>query len=135
MNKIIVDTNVIVRYLINDQPELHKKARGFLDLVKLGKFKAYIEQTVFTEVIFVLTKLYNIPRDKIKESLHNLLLYRGFHNNEKDILIESLNIYVQTNLHIVDCIIAAKARFEGLEIESFDKELLKYSNATIESNN
>ena len=47
MNKIIVDTNVIVRYLINDQPELHKKARDFLDLVKLGKIKAYIEQTVF----------------------------------------------------------------------------------------
>ena len=61
MDKVIVGTNVIVRYLINDQPELHKKARDFLDLVKLGKIKAYIEQTVFTEVIFVLTKLYNIP--------------------------------------------------------------------------
>lgn len=127
MDKVIVDTNVIVRYLINDQPELHKKSRNFLDLVKLGKIKAYIEQTIFTEVIFVLTNLYNIPRDKIKESLHSLLLYRGFYNSEKDILIESLNIYTQTNLHIVDCIIAAKAKFENLEIQSFDQKLMKYS--------
>jgi predicted nucleic-acid-binding protein len=127
MNRVIVDTNVIVRYLINDQPELHKKARDFLDLVKLGKIKAYIEQTVFTEVIFVLTNLYSISRDKIKESLQSLLLYRGFYNNEKDILIESLDIYVQTNLHIVDCIIVVKAKYENLEIQSFDQKLLKYS--------
>ena len=99
-----------------------------MDLVKLGKTKAHIEQAVFTEVIFVLTSVYNIPRDKIKESLYSLLLYRGFYNSEKDILIESLNIYADTNLHIVDCIIAAKVRLHGLEIKSFDQELLKYSN-------
>ena len=128
MHNVIVDTNVIIRYLINDQAELYKKARDFLDLVKLGKTKAHIEQAVFTEVIFVLTSVYNIPRDKIKESLYSLLLYRGFYNSEKDILIESLNIYADTNLHIVDCIIAAKVRLHGLEIKSFDQELLKYSN-------
>lgn len=128
MHSIIVDTNVIIRYLINDQAELYKKARDFMDLVKLGKVKAYIEQTVFTEVIFGLTSVYNIPRDKIRESLQSLLLYRGFYNSEKDVLMESLNIYAQTNLHIVDCIIATKARHDNLEIQSFDQELLKYAN-------
>ena len=37
-----------------------KKASYFFELVKLGKTRAILEQTVFTETIFVLTKIYQI---------------------------------------------------------------------------
>jgi predicted nucleic acid-binding protein len=127
MNTKIIDTNLIVRYLINDHPQHYKLARDFFDLVKIGKIKAHLEQTVFTEVVFVLSKIYEVPKDKIKEALSGMLAYKGIYNNEKEVLFDSLVIYTKTNLHIVDCIIAAKARLHNLEIQSFDQELMKYS--------
>lgn len=126
MESKIIDTNLIIRYLINDQPDHYKIARDFFDLVKLGKIKAILEQTVFTEVVFVLTKIYEIPKDKIRDSLTGLLEYKGVYNNEKEVLLESLSIYTRTNLHIVDCIIIAKAKLYSIEIQSFDQELIKY---------
>ncbi len=126
MESKIIDTNLIIRYLINDQPDHYKIARDFFDLVKLGKIKAILEQTVFTEVVFVLTRIYEIPKDKISDSLTGLLEYKGIYNNEKEVLLESLSIYTITNLHIVDCIIIAKAKLYNIEIQSFDQELIKY---------
>jgi len=127
INKII-DTNIIIRYLTKDNLEHYKAARDFFDLVKLGQIKAYLEQTVFTETIFVLSsKLYQVPKEEICGALYDLLTYKGIYNSEKDILLESINVYAKTNLSIVDAIIAAKATTEKLEIQSFDQELLQYA--------
>lgn len=126
MEKKIIDTNLIVRYLVNDQPAHYKKARDFFDFVKLGRIKAILEQTVFTETVFVLNKIYEIPRDKISGALSGLLSYKGIYNHEKEVLLDSLVVYATTNLHIVDCIILAKARLQETAIQSFDQELLKH---------
>lgn len=132
MIKKILDTSVIIRYLTRDNLEHYKISRDFFDLVKLGRVRAYLEQTVFTEIVFVLSsKSYQVPKEEICNALYDLLIYKGIYNPEKEVLLEGLNIYATNNLSIVDSIIAAKAQFEGAEIESFDKELLKYSNATV----
>lgn len=126
MDKKIIDTNLIVKYLVNDEPNLYKKAREFFDLVKLGRIKAILEQTIFTETVFVLTQLYEIPRDKISLTLSSLLEYKGIQTFEKEVLLKALILYKETNLHIVDCIIVAKAKLQSIEIESFDQELVTH---------
>ena len=55
MIKKILDTSVIIRYLTRDNLEHYKISRDFFDLVKLGRVRAYLEQTVFTEIVFVLS--------------------------------------------------------------------------------
>ena len=125
--KRLIDTNLIIRYLVNDNPDQYIIARDFFDLVKLGRIKAYLEQTVFTETIFVLSSIYNVPKERICSTLYDLLIYKGIYNPEKEVLLKSLAIYSETNLHIVDCIIAAKAKLHELEIQSFDQALIDYS--------
>ncbi len=126
MDKKIIDTNLIVKYLVNDEPNLYKKAREFFDLVKLGRIKAILEQTIFTETVFVLTQLYEIPRDKISLTLSSLLEYKGIQTFEKEVLLKALILYKETNLHIVDCIIVAKANLQSIEIASADQELVTH---------
>ena len=58
------DTNVIVRYLIADDPTLHGRAKEFFDKVKNGSLKALILESVIAECIYVLTKIYKVPRDQ-----------------------------------------------------------------------
>lgn len=126
MIKKIIDTCTIIRYLTKDNLQHYKIARDFFDLVKLGRVKAYLEQTVFTETVFVLTsKIYQVPKEEICGALSDLLVYKGIYNPEKEVFLESLNIYAKTNLSIVDSILLAKAILHNLEIISFDKELLK----------
>jgi predicted nucleic-acid-binding protein len=126
MDRIIIDTNLIVRYLVNDHHDHYEIARKFFELVRAGKIKALLEQSVFTETIFVLAKIYEVPKDKIKDSLIGLLEYKGIYNLDKEILVEALDIYVTTNLHIVDCIIIARAEIEKIAIKTFDQELLNH---------
>lgn len=123
MKKYVVDTNFILRYLLNDNAEMFKEAQRFFDLVKLGKARAYIEQAVFTETIFVLSKVYKVPRDEISKTLQNLLMYKGILNAEKEVLIESLKLYADSELHIVDCLVATKANLGSIEAMTFDAEL------------
>lgn len=123
MKKYVVDTNFILRYLLNDNEAMFKEARFFFDSIKLGKARAYLEQAVFTEVIFVLSKFYKVPRPEIVKVLRNLLLYKGILNSEKEVLLEGLKLYESTELHIVDCLIAAKANLMNIEVATFDMEL------------
>ena len=122
MEKKLIDAKVIVSYLVNNEPNKYKKARDFFDLVKLGRIKVILEQAVFVETILVLSNFYEIPRDKIKAALNGLLEYKGIYNFEKEILVEALSIYVQTNLSIVDCVITAKGNLQNIEIENFTHE-------------
>lgn len=126
MDKKIINSDLIIKYLVKDDIELYKKSRDFFDLVKLGKTKAILEQTIFTETITNLNIAYQIPRNKIAEALIGLLEYKGIFNPEKEILIEALAIYKETNFDIIHCIILAKAKLQNIELISFDQKLVKF---------
>lgn len=122
--KYICDTNFIIRYLLADNHEMFIKTKVLLDQVKIGSITLIIEQTVFTEVIFVLSSFYKVPKDKIVETLSELLAYKGI-DSEKEVLLPALDVYLQQNMHIVDCILIAKSKASNCPILSFDHALNK----------
>ena len=125
-NKVILlDTNVIIRYLLGDDQELSKKANQILLPIEKGIKKGIILESIFTECVFILTKIYLVPKDKIHDSLSLLLQYKGIVNNDKQTLKAALELFTKSKLHIVDCILATKAKEFGYEIASFDQELIK----------
>jgi len=63
------DTNVIIRYLTRDVEALYARAKAFFDKVKDGRAKAIILESVIAESIYVLTKMYAVPRDLAALSL------------------------------------------------------------------
>lgn len=130
MDKNIIDAGLIIKYLLNDNKEQYLVARGFFDLVKLGKIKAYLEQTVFSNSVITLETTYKVPRSKIAQSLIGMLEYKGIYNNEKEVLVESLNLYKYSNLYIADCIVLAKGKLHRLKVQSFNPELVEASTIT-----
>lgn len=56
----LIDTNVILRYLLNDIPEQAKQSE---EVIKNGAFTL---PEVIAEVVYVLFKLYKVPREEIK---------------------------------------------------------------------
>lgn len=108
-SRSIPDTNTIVRYLVADDPTLHAKAREFFDKVKNGGARAVILESVIAECIYVLTKIYKVPRDRAAKSLIDLLHYKGIVNDDRPELISALTLFSEQRLDIVDCILCAKA--------------------------
>lgn len=123
--RILPDTNTIVRYLVADDPVLHEKAKDVFDKVKNGISKAVILESVVAECIYVLTKIYGVPRQRAAESLTDLLHYKGIVNNDQQELIRALTLFSEQGLDIVDCILCAKALTENNRLFTFDKELDK----------
>jgi len=118
---IIVDANVILRYLLNDHEKLSKKAA---DLLENNVVLLPIE--VFCEVVYVLQKVYQIPRQEIARQL-TLLFDEHIVQVEKITVIkQAFALYAAKNIDIVDAILYGYHVAENVEILTFDKQLSKY---------
>ncbi len=117
------DTNTIIRYLIKDNYALYTKAKSFFDKVKNGDEKAVILESVIAECIYVLTKIYQVPKDKASNRLIDILHYKGIANDDQKELIRALALFAEKDIDIVDSILCAKAVDSGDILFSFDKEL------------
>jgi predicted nucleic-acid-binding protein len=117
------DTNIIVRYLVADDPALFAKAKDFFDKVKRGSVKAVVFESVIAESIYVLTRIYDVPRQRAAGSLIDLLRYKGIANDDREELIQALALFSDRGIDIVDSILCAKATASGDHLLTFDAKL------------
>ena len=116
---------MIIRYLMKDDEAQYAKAKEFFDKVKNGSSKAIIIESVIAECIYVLTKIYKVPRTTAAESLNDILHYRGIANDDQKELIHALTLFSERNIDIVDCILCVKAANTEVSLFSFDDDLNK----------
>jgi len=133
MEKKLIDANVLLRYLLKDDEALFKKAYELLERVKDGKELIVIPESVLAECVYVLMRIYKVDRQTIAEKLKMLFLYKGVVNSDREDLVDSIKLFGQTNLSIVDCIICAKSMNHKMPILTFDDELRKISRKKLHS--
>ena len=121
--KYYCDTNFIIRYLLADDKEMFAKTKDIFAKTQNGEITLIIEQAIFTETIFVLSSFYKVPKANIIQVLGKLLAYKGITTTDKDTFLAALEIYNHHSIHIVDCLLIAKAKLNGLAVMSFDKKL------------
>lgn len=124
-NTYVVDANVILRYLLSDHPEHFQKAVQFMGQVKLGEVEAFIPEGVLVECVYVLLKFYKVPRSEIGQSLENILNYKGIINENRSILINSLRLFQEKNVDMVDAIVYSLSKEKGWPSFTFDKDLVR----------
>lgn len=115
---IRLDTNYIIRYLINDDEKMAEIAENII----LNSI-TYISNEVLAEVIYVLSGVYSIPKKDICEMLIQLISFENIQVENKSILIDTLNFFNDKSLDFVDCLLCRYS--EEDEIKTFDKKLLK----------
>ena len=117
----LIDTNVILRYLLGDHAEFSPKAEAFMKDVSEGRKKAEILDVVTVECIYVLEKYYQVSKGEIVEKLSGILNFSGIANSNRAETLTALVKYRDSNIDIVDCILAAKSSPSKL-IVSFDRD-------------
>ena len=125
----LVDTNVILRYLLGDHPEFSPRADAFFQNVYEGVKKAQILDVVIVECVYVMEKYYGIPKAEITARLSGILNFQGIVNIDKSQVLSALLKYEATNTDIVDCILAA-ASTESRPVISFDGDMKKLKAVT-----
>ena len=128
----LVDTNLIVRYLVQDH-EKHAKAAGKLfDACDRGDVVIVVLPAVLAECVFVLESFYEHPRGDIASALGRLISSPGV-EIDAAIHLDALDRYRKTKVHFVDCLIAATAATEDMSVASFDQDFRKFTDVRVET--
>jgi predicted nucleic-acid-binding protein len=125
MTTHVIDTNVVLRFLLADHEQLFQRAAKLMSEVQAGKRRAYLPEAVLAECVFVLTKFYKVPKGEAAARLGDLLEYKGFTGGGAPLLKQALTLYAGNDIAFVDAIVLATARHQGWHLETFDKALSK----------
>jgi len=121
----LLDTNIIIRFLVGDNEEHLKISAEYFEQIEQGSMEVEILSGVLMEAFFVLTKFYKLPKTEVISDLKTILSFEGIVNKNKVILFETLNIIANKNIDFVDALICAKCTLQNYDKLSFDKDLLK----------
>ena len=128
----LVDTNLIVRYLVQDH-EKHAKAAGrLIDACDRGDVVIVVLPAVLAECVFVLESFYEHPRGDIASALGRLISSPCVEIDGAAIHLDALDRYRKTKVHFVDCLIAATAATENMPVASFDQDFRKFTDVRVE---
>jgi predicted nucleic-acid-binding protein len=129
----LVDTNLIIRYLVQDD-EKHAKAAGkLIDACDRGEVEIVILPVVLAESVFVLESFYQRQRPDIAEVLRGLITSPGVEISESTVHLDALDRYRRTKIHFVDCLIAATAAARDMPVASLDQDFRKFADVRVET--
>ena len=122
----IIDANVILRFLLADEPKQYQKAKSFFEKIELGEEEVLLTEIIFVEVIWVLHKVYEIPRQDISENISKLIYFKGLKTIlEKELFIESLKHYTLSSIDIQDIFLAVLSKRTNGIVITFDRSDFK----------
>jgi predicted nucleic-acid-binding protein len=128
----LADTNLIVRFLVQDNAKHAKAAERLFDACDRGNVEIVILPAVLAECVFVLESFYEHPRADIASALGRLISSPGVEIDVAEIHMDALDRYRKTKVHFVDCLIAATAATKNMPVASFDQDFRKFTDVRVE---
>jgi predicted nucleic-acid-binding protein len=128
----LIDTNLIVRHLVQDNEKQASIAGKLFDACDRGQVAIVMLPAVLAECVFVLESFYEHERTDITSVLSRLISSPGVEIVNAAIHLDALDRYARTKVHFVDCLIAATATAEDIPVASFDQDFRKFSGVRVE---
>lgn len=119
-NMKLVDANVILRYLLNDHQQMSQQAKAVIDS------GAYTKPEIVAEVVYVLKGVYHATRADIRVFIREML--NSVHCTESGAVAHAMDVYADTSLDFVDCLLIAYHVLGKEDVFAFDKNLAKRLN-------
>jgi len=113
---IRIDTNYIVRYLVNDDIEMAEIAEKILTTKNV-----FISNEILAEVVYVLLGVYKISKIDIANQLFELINFENISVSNYEVVKKAFDIFKTKNLDFVNCLLCAYSKND--EIITFDKKL------------
>ncbi|MBS0260905.1 MAG: PIN domain-containing protein [Planctomycetes bacterium] len=127
----LVDTNLIVRFLVQDHLQHSAIAAKIFDSCARGDLTPVSLPTVLAECVFVLESFYKHPRSEIARVLSDLISSRGIELADGETHRDALARYSTSKLHFVDCLIATSAATAEIPVATLDREFRKFTDVQV----
>ena len=119
-----LDTNILIRYLTQDDPGQSRKATREIEKGLSAGHMFFISDIVMCELVWVLETAYGYDCVEIDPILENILRIKQFQFENKDLLWRSLSDYRGHRGDFADHLIGQIGQEAGcLETLTFDTEL------------
>jgi predicted nucleic-acid-binding protein len=123
-----LDTNVLVRFLVQDDEEQSPRAtQAIRGAVEEGR-EIFLSSVVLCELVWVLDVAYRRSRPEIVGALDRIVATRGFMLGDRDAVFRALERYRGGQGDFADHLIGAQAVDAGADrILTFDRALLGFA--------
>lgn len=120
---IALDTNVVIRFLVNDDERQGLKVKKLLEKAEKEGRQFYISLLVIQEMIWVLSSAYECSKKDIINALTNLLQVSVFNFENHDVLVSLCDEALNEKCGITDTLIGLVNKNYGSETTlTFDKK-------------
>ena len=115
-----VDTNIIIRHLTGDPPDLAARATAFL----AGSSELLLADLIVAETVYVLESFYGVPRAEVAELTRAVVAFPAMRTLDPALLLRSIEIYEIQGVDFAEAYLAASAEATGVaQVASFDRSL------------
>ncbi len=134
-----LDTNVLVRYLSQDDPGQARIATELIENQCSKKHPAFINHIVLCETIWVLERAYNVKKALLSQIMEKILKTEQFNIQQIDMVWRAFKEFQKNKADFADCLLSQiNLENECDETVTFDKTaaktrgytLLKYEGGT-----
>ena len=115
-----VDTNVLVRHLVGDPPDMARRATAFL----AREDNLYLADLIVAETVYVLESVYEVDRSRISEAIRSLLAMESVRVIDAPLLLRTVALYEEARIDFAEAYLVACAEITGVgKVASFDKSV------------
>lgn len=115
-----VDTNILVRHLTGDPPEMAARATAYLE----AGTQLLLTDLVAAETVYVLESFYEAPRDQVAQAVRSLLAFDSVVCVDPALLLRAVEVYETDRIDFAEAYLVACAESTGVaKIASFDRSL------------
>ena len=126
-----IDTNVIARYVVQDDRQQADIATAFLESLDESQ-QGYISVIVLVELVWLLKRGYKQPKATIIDVIYKLVHTDYIQIENKKQVLQALTLFQNTSADFADALIATQNAEAGCDYSvTFDKGAAKHSGMTI----
>lgn len=116
----LVDTNVLIRHLTGDPPDLASRATAFLATDET----LVLPDLILAEVVYVLESFYEVPRNRVAELARSIITFGSIQTVDAGLLLRAVEVYEVHRIDFSDAYLVALAETTGVgDIASFDRAI------------
>ncbi len=118
MSKNLIDTNLIIRFLVNDNP---KKVYRVEKLLKNKNNINILLDTVIAEIVWVLHSYYSLNKSDVIEKVRALISVDTVECNAF-LINRALTLWEENNISYIDAYLAAVSELGNIMLYSYDRK-------------
>ncbi|MGH3562926.1 MAG: PIN domain-containing protein [Mycobacterium sp.] len=123
----LIDTNVLVRHLTGDPPDMAARATAYLRTAR----ELLLTDLVVAETVYVLDSFYQAPRGQVAEAMRSLIAFNSIVCVDPPLLLRAIEVHETDRIDFAEAYLVACAERTGVsKVASFDRSIDRINTIT-----